>query len=194
MTSYIILTCNKDYKYLPDCLESINKLEGEKEIVIVNNGTGEISNSITKGYNLNCVEGRRFGFKNSSGDYVRFVDADDIVLNSIDDSKYNEDVIQCSIAFKFDENRDATSLKIIPRKNILKNYRNSLCSRIFKREFLEKVYDKLPEMKDVFWNEDRILMEAVMRNHPSVAFDSTIIYQYNEYRSTSKNPNKYKEN
>lgn len=194
MTSYIILTCDKDYDFLPDCLESINRLKGEKEIIIVNNGTKEIKNSITAGYNLNCVEGRRFGFKNSSGDYVRFIDADDVVLNEIDESKHNEDIIQCSVALKYFEDKEPIIRVAVTKKNILRNYANGLWSRVFKRSFLEKVYGQLPEMKNKFWGEDRILMEYAMMENPEIAFDPTVIYQYNEYRSASTNKNKYGEN
>lgn len=192
MTSYIILTCDKDYQYLQDCVSSIEKQDEDKEIIIVNNGTKEIPNSISAHRNLNCVEGRRFGFQHAKGDYVRFVDADDIVLGSIDTTDMQNDICQCGVEMKLGENHKGFVKKVSFCNDILKEYSNGLWSRYFKRSFLEKVYEDLPTMEDFFMKEDLVLMKACLRHRPRIGFRNVVIYRYNIYRSYFFNKDKYK--
>ena len=95
--SFIVPVYNTE-AYIPKCLDSImNQSEKEKiEIIIINDGSTDNSESIIKSYiekndhekiikyyskeNTGIAETRNYGLEKATGEYIIFVDSDDIVL------------------------------------------------------------------------------------------------------------------
>ena len=108
MISIIIPVYNAE-KYLGKCLDSIlNQTYSDFEIIIVNDGSSDSSDSICKKYmldepriqyiiqkNQGVSAARNTGIKRAKGEYLLFVDADDTIdslmlkkmLESIEDKK-----------------------------------------------------------------------------------------------------------
>src|SRR5690625_1048731 len=98
LVSIIIPVYNKE-EYLEDCLESVINQSYEKiEIIIINDGSTDGSESIIKKWknkdnrikymsqnNQGVAIARNNGIKVSKGDYIYFIDADDYLsLNAIE--------------------------------------------------------------------------------------------------------------
>lgn len=127
LLSIIIPAFNID-KYLSDCLNSlIVKSYFNLEVIVVNDGsidsTGRIADKYASNYkhirvihqsNLGVSEARNTGFLNSSGEYIWFVDGDDIVQNISTLLEVCERCIHQSIdviMFKIKEFNDALKIK-----------------------------------------------------------------------------------
>lgn len=92
MLSIIVPVYNVE-KYLEQCLDSLLKLDLEKEIIVVNDGSKDKSSEILKKYenmNLNnflvinkenegLSEARNVGMSLANGDYIYFIDSDDFL-------------------------------------------------------------------------------------------------------------------
>lgn len=137
-------------KYLSDCIESlVNQTYKNIEIILVNDGSTDSSLSICEKYQVNdsriklinlinsgVSKARNEGIKISTGEFVRFVDSDDIIpLNSIEES----------IAYTInDENID---LIIFPYKMLYtykekifkSNYQYITKETLIKQNFFEKI-------------------------------------------------------
>ncbi|MGL5981967.1 MAG: glycosyltransferase [Cetobacterium sp.] len=95
MLSIVIPVYNVE-DYLEQCLDSVLKLEIEKEIIVVNDGSTDGSSEILKKYenmqlnnflvinkeNEGLSEARNVGLRIAKGDYIHFIDSDDF-LNPI---------------------------------------------------------------------------------------------------------------
>lgn len=107
----------------------------------------------------------------------------------IDENTLTKDMYQCGMVLK--SNNDTVRMNITPVSNICDSYGNSLCHRIFKRELLEKAYEQLSVMENIYYNEDGILMKVVLNLQPNIGYIDTDIYQYNLHRSYAQNNKKY---
>ena len=116
--------------YIADCLNSIISQKGDYEVVIVNDGTEDesidIAMRLTKGLkNITIINksngglssARNAGLKVASGDYISFVDSDDIVhedyikLISDEIDKNDADMIVFDYVKGSDTNEIKSSLK-----------------------------------------------------------------------------------
>jgi glycosyltransferase involved in cell wall biosynthesis len=83
--------------YLRECLDSVLKQDFEYyEVILVDNGSDDTSNNICKTYckkdprftlievvdNVGCAEGRNIGLRKACGEYVIFMDSDDIWISN----------------------------------------------------------------------------------------------------------------
>lgn len=88
-----IIPFYKGEQYIVPCVESILKVRHEKEIIIVDDGSPNDSNRYCDCYfadmkevilltkeNGGIASARNYGIENSSGDYLIFVDQDDLVI------------------------------------------------------------------------------------------------------------------
>lgn len=97
MISIIIPAYNVE-KYIKRCLESLYDIDIEKEIIIVNDGSTDNTLTIVEKFkkehesenikvvsqeNKGLSEARNRGLKESSGNYVSFIDSDDFVEKSL---------------------------------------------------------------------------------------------------------------
>ncbi len=92
----IIIPCYNQGLYLLDAIKSIENLEGKffYEIIIVNDGSDDkstleiLNNLSTQNYiivnqpNSGLASARNLGLKYAIGDFIQFLDADDIIINN----------------------------------------------------------------------------------------------------------------
>ena len=169
LVSVIVPVYNAE-NYLPDCIESIiNQTYDNLEIIIVDDGSTDNSGVICDDYakkdkrivvyhkkNGGVSSARNYGLKKFNGDFLVFVDGDDLVeLNIIEKllSIYNEtksDLSCCGVKFKYldgkVENECFDSSRFVFSKNEalegffcdrkLKNVLYGPYNKLFKRELL----------------------------------------------------------
>ena len=166
MISLIVPVYNVE-EYLEECLESIRKQTYQDiEVILVNDGSTDGSQAICEYF---CQTDKRFrlinqknqgqsvarnhGVKESLGEYIMFVDSDDVIKANILDvllsyMKADVDLVECSLVRNqeelhknkpirviFEGNSTAAIIKCIALKEV--NY--SPCAKLYRREIIEKV-------------------------------------------------------
>ena len=119
----IILPIYNGEKYLNRCIDSIiNQTYKNIELICLNDGSTDKTLSILKSYNDKRIkiidkknsgvsDTRNIGIKNATGDYITFIDADDLykenfietMVNYIE--KYNVDIVRCNYEVINERNR-----------------------------------------------------------------------------------------
>ena len=162
----IIIPVYNVEKYVGKCLESIfsqlTSLQNEVEVIVVNDGTPDNSMTIVNGYrkynNLRIINqenqglsaARNAGLKIANGDYVWFVDSDDMiaegglqyVLEAIDTHKGNDCI--ATVLLQKKESDGTCSIEFTPKKDyktsrdyLFDRYNIGACQRyILRRQFL----------------------------------------------------------
>ena len=142
MISLIVPVYNVE-EYLEECLESIRKQTYQDiEVILVNDGSTDGSKAICKHF---CQTDKRFrlinqknqgqsvarnhGVKESLGEYIMFVDSDDVIKANILDvllsyMKADVDLVECSLVRNQEElpskiNRFELFSKVIQRQPLL---------------------------------------------------------------------------
>lgn len=195
----IILFCDNDYQYLDRAVSSIKEhiKFNDYEIIAVDNREKEKTpiniegvRVISKGYNLNCFEGRRFGFENSNGEYIWNFDVDDLMVGDLylEDFKNKVDFYQ--IFYRCDK---STGYAQFQKKHLPRGYGWNVWTRFYSAELLKKVYSKIDKPVNVFMFEDRILFDFVSSFKPTYDYIERTIYEYNVSNATNT-PKKVKEN
>lgn len=125
-------------KYLEECLESVvNQTLKDIEIIIVNDGSTDLSGHIIRRYeerhshikvitkkNAGLGAARNTGYKYATGEYIAFLDSDDYVdLNMYNlmykKAKENDsDVVICGIEWVFDNKKKKNNVTIYEEKKI----------------------------------------------------------------------------
>ena len=195
----VILFCDDDYMLLDKAVSSIREhiKFSDYEIVAVDNREKEkvpidIKNIkiVSKGYNLNCFEGRKFGFENSQGQYIWNFDVDDLMIGDLlkEDIKPGYDFLQM-----FYENRNSSGTYHLEKKHLPRGYGWNVWSRLYNRDILKKVYSKIDKPVNVFMFEDRILFDFITSLKPTYEYIEKYIYEYNVSNATNtpKNIKKY---
>ena len=166
MISLIVPVYNVE-EYLEECLESIRKQTYQDiEVILVNDGSTDGSQAICEYF---CQTDKRFrlinqknqgqsvarnhGVKESLGEYIMFVDSDDVIKANILDvllsyMKADVDLVESSLVRNqeelhknkpirviFEGNSTAAIIKCIALKEV--NY--SPCAKLYRREIIEKV-------------------------------------------------------
>ncbi len=197
----IIIPVYNAKKYINECLESIlNELDQNIEILLLDDGSTDGSYELIKSYESENVHifhhenhgvsyTRNRGIRESKGDYLLFVDSDDILCSdwkrSVISSINNEDVIYFSNQFKTNN---------IEKKNILENIfsvkstielgnMSSPCSKLYKKDFIIS--------NNIFFNENIINGEDALFNLQVILATNSFnhvkksIYKYRIYASSS---------
>lgn len=220
----IIIPMYNCEKYIANCLDSILNSElpkGEYEVVIINDGSKDRGPEIAKSYvskhknfkyltqeNQGQSVARNYGIREAKGEYVWFVDGDDIVDSSVIYTLYR---LLCSLkeldilAFKLKcitENNEFISYEcvqpsvkhdvIIPgREAILSGYSpSSVCALIINKNFIKINSFKF---KEGLTQQDVELSYQLFSYAKYVFFSDLSPYIYihhNNSTSQSKNPQK----
>ena len=166
MISIIVPVYNVE-EYLEECLESIRQQTfTDFEVILVNDGSTDSSKEICERF---CQQDSRFklvaqenqgvsiarnrGVRESIGEYIMFVDSDDVIKANILDvllsyMKADVDLVECNLVRNqeelhknkpirviFEGNSTAAIIKCIALKEV--NY--SPCAKLYRREIIEKV-------------------------------------------------------
>lgn len=202
-------------KYLPECIESVvNQTSGNWELILVNDGSTDKSADICNSYSEKYPEkilafhkknegqflARKFGILKCTGDYIGFLDADDLLdknyvrvisegleSNALPDSA-------CFGFFQFDEN----SSKELPITDTVRLFKTaderkhvyhmivgghmpgSLWSKIFKKDI---ICDNIPDEKIVRskrFAEDAYHAFDALAKSESVLFINHSLYYYRD--------------
>lgn len=188
----VIIPVYNGEKYLSECLDSVlNQTYQNLEIIIVNDGSNDNTKSIVEEYvkrdnrimllnndeSRGVAEARNIGIKTANGNYVAFVDADDVVSNDYVEklfTKMDEEVdVVCSGYYEV-QNDVNNILKIhtLPNKvckNVDESYSlysecltdnvamQAVWGKIFKKELFDNV-----SFEPLMVGEDEVLFVQVM--------------------------------
>lgn len=192
-------------KYLKECLESIISQEyNNLEIILVNDGSTDQSLEICESY-CNCdsrfclinkengglSSARNRGLEIASGEYISFVDSDDIISKNYISNlyktikKYNSDIALSGYKrfskelpiVKFSESdEELTSIEVLKRvlyQNNQEFFSVSACCKLYKREIFSNI--KYPEGKI---NEDMAVIVPILEKCEKVACNYNQDYFY----------------
>ena len=171
----IIVPVYNSQKYLRRCIESVvNQMREWVELIIVDDGSTDDSPYICDEYkmidNISVIHkkngglssARNAGLEIATGDYVFFLDSDDLIDGSLinDLGKYFDedwDFLNFGYCFEKEENqfnpKGSKNTKILNQMEFIdlycKNrYGNQICFRIYKKELFEKFgIEKFAEVK-----------------------------------------------
>lgn len=140
--SIIIPTYNGE-KYIDECIDSVKKIQVDKEVIVVDDGsTNNIYEHLTEMYgeysdfhifrksNGGIVDARNFGLEKAKGDYVIFVDHDDIVCPN---------VITKTLTNLKNNNAD---IAIWSTVRLMSDGEKVPCDTVLQHKCEEKVYDR----------------------------------------------------
>ncbi|WP_282938853.1 glycosyltransferase family 2 protein [Paenibacillus sp. RC67] len=214
MVSVIIPLFNVE-RYIIDCLESLeNQKYKDFELIIVNDGSEDKSTSVVRNYitrskmniilidqeNSGVSSARNRGIDKASGDYICFVDADDMVgpeyLSQMMDSfiKNNCDLVVCSsVSVPEDWNIRFYTPKYYPYR-LIKSFEalekflyhvivSGVCFIMVKREIIEN--NKLRFAEGYRYSEDIELMWKILSHSDTVAYSRSQLYIYRTRKSSA---------
>ena len=129
---------------------------------------------------------RQYGIDHSDGEYLVFIDSDDVLLNFSSLLKLHKTIIsqQCDLVVSdFSEEVDA-GFRIIKRNMIF------LHGKMYKREFL--VQNKIC-FNDSYHNEDNGFNNLILLHNPKISFidDITYVWRNNKKSITRRNNYEY---
>lgn len=206
--------------YLSVCIESIiNQTFKDIEIILVNDGSSDCSGEICNKYskldnrikvfhkeNGGLSDARNFGIKHSNGDFIMFVDGDDIIDKKMCQILYelcieNEaDIVSCDFK-SFREEYELTN-SYINQRNI-KIYENNIIQANYKGELnsicaWNKIY-KSSMFKDVVFPKGRIyedvsIMYKLYLKCNRLVETNEQLYYYRRGHESITNNSKFKPN
>jgi len=194
--SIVIPFCDSDYQFLDGAVNSIKKHVkfDDYEIIAVDNREKEKSiiniedvKIVSKGYNLGCFEGRKFGVQNSQGKFIWNFDVDDLMVGDLlrEDIKEDADVLQMFYIYNTGQRHDKKMLPV--------EYGINVWSRLYKAEILKNFYSKLERPVNIFLREDLILFDVVRKNARVWKYIPKVIYEYNFKNATYNKDRKTKD-
>ncbi len=186
--SLVVPIYNSD-RYLNDCLESIsNQTFSNLEIILVNDGSSDESLNICKKFkkidprvtiittkNKGVSSARNTGLATSKGEYVGFIDSDDIIQTAMISRlvdliiKYESDVVSCDLVFNANEINKLNDNNRVENFNgsdvIMNNFLTtqvggiSVCNKLFKHS----VINNLRFNESIMHNEDKLFLFEVYK-------------------------------
>lgn len=206
MTISIIIPVYNSRKYIKKCINSvINQSYSNFEIIVVDDGSTDGSLDIIYSFNDSRIkvikqenrgvsEARNVGIKNSSGDYIMFIDSDDYIeFNMLEKfvnvyKNFTPDLIICGIFSEtcknshkdmfFDGNsyyRDKTSV----RKSMVRLYEKNLLynvwNKMFKLSIIKRYNITFPS---ITFGEDNTFNQSYLLHCNSIYNISDCLYHY----------------
>lgn len=220
----IVIPVYNAAEYLPNMLESIvGQSYSDIEIILVNDGSKDNSSNICHEYanrygfikvydcqNRGASASRNFGAEKASGEFIWFMDSDDVLendalLNAVEAQKlYDADVVVGGMNFCFtDENKVVK--KSIQKDIVLNkrefmheykelfsaNYISSLWNKLIRRSVIVKNNIKMNEALHMY--EDYVFCMDTLLKCKTILCLSTIFYNY-KLRNTKSLSHRYKDN
>lgn len=220
----IVIPVYNAAKYLPDMLKSIiHQSYKEFEIILVNDGSTDDSSAVCNEYanqydyitvydrkNQGASASRNFGAEKASGEFIWFMDSDDILEEDalsqaiVAQKRYNADIVIGGMNFCFEEEN-----KIIPKRikqdfvlngsdfksyyNELfaSNYISSLCNKLIRRSIIVENHIKMNEFLCMY--EDYVFCMDTLLRCKTVVCLSKVFYNY-KIASKKSLSHRYKDN
>ena len=186
----IIIPIYNAEKYINDCLDSITKTNKDIEIILIDDGSKDNSLNVCKCYsnkdkrvkvyhqdNKGASGARNEGIRKANGDYITFVDADDLLTEDWDniiDYLDKDDIYYFASINPSNKNELIRYITGINDKGICIA---SSCSKAFRREFLLN--------NNLLFNENLINGEDMLFNTEAALLSKTykaIDFHYYLYR------------
>lgn len=189
-------------KYLERCISSIiNQSYQNIEIILINDGSTDNSGEICNKYSLldnrikvihktngGLSDARNCGIKNSSGDYIMFIDSDDVVNFNIVEClyniiiKYDTDISICDCVHCYSDDI------IFSNSNAIKSFKSNeaICELLYQKSFLVSSWGKLFTRK-CFDNvlfpvnlifEDSAIMYKIFNQVDKIVYTDAKLYAY----------------
>lgn len=215
LISIIIPVFNAE-KYLRQCLDSIlAQTYANYEVVIINDGSTDKSGDIIDDYckydnkihayhrnNGGVSSARNFGISVAVGEYICFIDADDIICNNYLDILYTaiQKGADSSIAgFKHIDVPQDREIIVVPQKQEIKNLNDSildfldfekpdwqryLWNRLFKMSVIKN--NNIRFREDIYYKEDGVfLVDYLCKSNGLVSYSNQIIYYYRQNQNSA---------
>ncbi len=153
-------------KYIDRCLNSlVNQTLEDIEIIIVNDGSKDNSETIAKEYaskyknkiiylkkeNGGLSDARNYAIPYATGEYIAFLDSDDYVEVNMYEQMYekakkeNADIVECDFLWEYPNEKIESKGRIYKDKHdILLNARVVAWNKLIKKELIEKTKVKFP--------------------------------------------------
>lgn len=206
--SIIIPIYNKG-KYLPECIESVlAQTYTDFELILVNDGSKDSSGDVCDKYatedkrvkvrhkvNGGVSSARNAGIDMSSGEYLGFVDADDILVETMYETlvrnleQYDADISICGVKrvspshelhLKVDETVTVFSADEALRKFFNGSILMSTYEKVFRRNIVDNIRYEPPLYEDTYYN-----FQAIQASHRIVASpDMLYLYMIRENSSS----------
>lgn len=191
MITIIIPNYNKEL-YLKELLDSLNKqLNNQCEIIFIDDGSTDKSVSIVKEHpiykkeNFNFIENktslwvsfcRNLGITKAKGDYITFMDSDDVALDNYIETLIKYSTLNHNVCV-FDYLNipvDGSSADEIEKAD------NPMCwLRLYKKQFLlENNLFFLEKWKEIGFGEDYDFNERVVASTEDIYITNDVIYGY----------------
>lgn len=190
MISIIIPVYNSS-KYIKKCIESVlNNTYKNFEIVIVDDGSSDNSISIIKEINSSKIKvfsqnnsgpgsARNLGIKKSKGEYIFFLDSDDIInentLELLHNNIKDNDVIIGNYKIYYDDNKIEEF--ITPKDCKFNIFFESVTvwNRLYKKKF---IIDNDILFEEIYQGEDRLFLANMYLHNPKVTTIDEFIYNW----------------
>ncbi len=202
----IIVPVYNTEKYIVECLDSVvNQTFKDFECVLVDDGSTDNSSTICDNYakkyshfkifhnrNSGQLLARKFGIDNSSGEYLLFLDSDDVlnikaleILNSYL-LKYNADMVSfsykrfvCGLPVVEDickEPKFINNLNDLFAITLSNQYNNSMCNKAVRRSLIKEVdYEKYKTLRN---GEDLLQVIDIIKCNPKTIIIENCLYFY----------------
>lgn len=198
----IIIPVYNTGKYLDNCIKSVADQDYPNiEIIIINDGSNDeptitICNELAIQYanvivihkeNGGSASARNYGIKMAHGDYIGFVDSDDIIEPNMYSSLYN-DLISHNVKIAIGNIATEENGQLIDRKGSVPEgeysnkqllhyfflgYWHSACTNLYTRSLFDSV--QFPEGEV---NEDYMLNYWLFKNQDRVYYNNNVFYHY----------------
>ena len=192
-------------KYLDDCLNSLTRQNISKhmyEIICVDDGSSDNSGKILDEYatihanmkvfhksNGGVSSARNIGLNNARGEYIWFVDADDVIARHsipyvIEEIKQNEypDVLYIGIK-AFDDNSDKNAFQMLPIGEETVTYKGWFPTRITKASIIKD--NHITFDTDIYYSEDDAFCVFVQQFVKSKVAINKVIYFYRQHEGSA---------
>ncbi|WBM77560.1 glycosyltransferase family 2 protein [Lactococcus lactis] len=196
----IIVPVYNSEQYLEDCINSIIlELHSFIEVLLINDGSTDNSGDICQNYserfenihyffkyNTGVSDTRNFGLNFAQGDYVLFVDSDDLLLPKWSEVvstllKTNNDFIIIESGLKNNYSKKELFDEIFHINREIE-YCSTPWSKLYKKELLEE--NNIIFEKAVFHGEDALFNAKVVKYASAISFSTDSIYLYRQNQTS----------
>ena len=198
----VIINCYNQDKFLEKCLDSvINQTYKNLEIIIVDDGSTDNTLKISKKYqkkdnrikvistpNYGLSKSRNIGIDNSTGDYLYFVDSDDIIEKDVIEYLYNISIkydvciSTCkpltiyNYDYKYKNKKEKIDIlndvQMLKKVLLIEDKANTFWNKLYKRELFDDI-----RFEDRIINDMTVVHKLIIKTK-RIAYSNQIKYFY----------------